>query len=275
VDLFFVLSGFLIGGILFREIQRNGQLHVRRFLLRRAFKIWPGYLAVVVFALLKDSRHAEHGLGLAAMTRMYWANFLLPMFWLDLDRSLFVQTAGFSLLYIGYGCILIGVLGIKHGRGFSGRLLASPPARLISRIGLFSYAIYLWHIDLAIRPMVKIAPLLHSHLSPMLASLATLAAVIMLACAAGILLTFLIEKPALAVRDWLVPAEGQRQAERTLPDDQLQISVARRICHRFTANRATANRANSGTPCSIINGLSRPAASSLAGAPSILDLWVD
>jgi peptidoglycan/LPS O-acetylase OafA/YrhL len=43
VDLFFVLSGFLIGGLLFKEIARTGTLDCRRFLIRRAFKIWPVY----------------------------------------------------------------------------------------------------------------------------------------------------------------------------------------------------------------------------------------
>jgi len=41
VDLFFVLSGFLIGGLIFSEVKRTGRLDVRRFLIRRAFKIWP------------------------------------------------------------------------------------------------------------------------------------------------------------------------------------------------------------------------------------------
>ena len=45
VDLFFVLSGFLIAGLLFREFQRRGTIDVGRFLLRRGLKIWPSYYA--------------------------------------------------------------------------------------------------------------------------------------------------------------------------------------------------------------------------------------
>ena len=48
VDLFFVLSGFLIGGLLFDELRRYGSIKVGRFWLRRAWKIWPMY---VVFLL--------------------------------------------------------------------------------------------------------------------------------------------------------------------------------------------------------------------------------
>src|SRR5204863_7752623 len=43
VDLFFVLSGFLVSGLLFREYQRHGSVDVVRFLIRRGFKIYPGF----------------------------------------------------------------------------------------------------------------------------------------------------------------------------------------------------------------------------------------
>jgi peptidoglycan/LPS O-acetylase OafA/YrhL len=46
VDLFFVLSGFLISGLLFKEYNRTGTIRLGRFWLRRGFKIWPAYFAV-------------------------------------------------------------------------------------------------------------------------------------------------------------------------------------------------------------------------------------
>jgi peptidoglycan/LPS O-acetylase OafA/YrhL len=49
VDLFFVLSGFLVSGLLFREYQERGSLQLRRFLVRRAFKIYPAFY-VLLFA---------------------------------------------------------------------------------------------------------------------------------------------------------------------------------------------------------------------------------
>jgi peptidoglycan/LPS O-acetylase OafA/YrhL len=39
VDLFFVLSGFLVGGLLFHEYHATGTLKLGRFFLRRGFKI--------------------------------------------------------------------------------------------------------------------------------------------------------------------------------------------------------------------------------------------
>jgi peptidoglycan/LPS O-acetylase OafA/YrhL len=58
VDLFFVLSGFLIGGLLFKEIVRDGTLDARRFLIRRAFKIWPAYFVFLAFVAARLVRHS-------------------------------------------------------------------------------------------------------------------------------------------------------------------------------------------------------------------------
>ena len=52
VDLFFVLSGFLVSGLLFQEYLRFKRIRVGRFLIRRAFKIYPlfyVFVAVVIY----------------------------------------------------------------------------------------------------------------------------------------------------------------------------------------------------------------------------------
>lgn len=41
VDLFFVLSGFLVGRLVAQEVVNTGTFNSRRFLIRRAFKLWP------------------------------------------------------------------------------------------------------------------------------------------------------------------------------------------------------------------------------------------
>jgi peptidoglycan/LPS O-acetylase OafA/YrhL len=51
VDLFFVLSGYLISGLLFSEFMRTGKINVARFLIRRGFKIYPAYFAMVLILL--------------------------------------------------------------------------------------------------------------------------------------------------------------------------------------------------------------------------------
>lgn len=52
VDLFFVLSGFLISGLLFKEYQRFGEISFKRFFIRRAFKIYPAYYFTLILAYL-------------------------------------------------------------------------------------------------------------------------------------------------------------------------------------------------------------------------------
>jgi peptidoglycan/LPS O-acetylase OafA/YrhL len=54
VDLFFVLSGFLISGLLFSEFQKTGGIAFRRFAFRRAMKIWPPFYVLIVFTLLRN-----------------------------------------------------------------------------------------------------------------------------------------------------------------------------------------------------------------------------
>jgi peptidoglycan/LPS O-acetylase OafA/YrhL len=49
VDLFFVLSGFLISGLLFEEYKRFGEIRLKTFWLRRGLKIYPAfYLCLLV-----------------------------------------------------------------------------------------------------------------------------------------------------------------------------------------------------------------------------------
>jgi peptidoglycan/LPS O-acetylase OafA/YrhL len=53
VDLFFVLSAYLITELLLREKQERGRIHLRAFYVRRILRIWPLYfLAVLIGALL-------------------------------------------------------------------------------------------------------------------------------------------------------------------------------------------------------------------------------
>ncbi len=54
VDLFFVLSGLLIGIQLWKELKRTGRIKVPVFLLRRGLRIWPLYYALVAFILFES-----------------------------------------------------------------------------------------------------------------------------------------------------------------------------------------------------------------------------
>jgi peptidoglycan/LPS O-acetylase OafA/YrhL len=60
VDLFFVLSGFLISGLLFTDYQERGRIDIARFYIRRGLKIWPAFYALIAAGLLADAVSRGH-----------------------------------------------------------------------------------------------------------------------------------------------------------------------------------------------------------------------
>src|SRR5437588_7214803 len=52
VDLFFVLSGYLIGGQLLAPLARDQSIQLGRFFARRALRIMPAYFAVLAIYFL-------------------------------------------------------------------------------------------------------------------------------------------------------------------------------------------------------------------------------
>lgn len=52
VDLFFVLSGFLISGLLYKEYHKRGAISFPRFFIRRGLKIYPAFYVMLVVTLI-------------------------------------------------------------------------------------------------------------------------------------------------------------------------------------------------------------------------------
>ena len=52
VNLFFTLSGFLVGGLLLRQYAETGNVDAKRFIIRRIFRIWPAYYILIAFHVL-------------------------------------------------------------------------------------------------------------------------------------------------------------------------------------------------------------------------------
>lgn len=70
VDLFFVLSGFFIGGQLWKELKVRESIDVGRFIIRRGFRIWPLYF-FTYFCVLTFTLTLGHG----ASARQYgWSD---------------------------------------------------------------------------------------------------------------------------------------------------------------------------------------------------------
>ena len=77
VQLFFVLSGFLITTLMLREVQRTGRVHLGHFYLRRALRILPVYAVYLLLLAILDACGSARFGGrhwLAAAT--YTVNFL-------------------------------------------------------------------------------------------------------------------------------------------------------------------------------------------------------
>jgi peptidoglycan/LPS O-acetylase OafA/YrhL len=332
VNLFFVLSGFLVGGLLFAELRGTGDLKPGRFMIRRMFKIWPSYYAYLLIVALMIVRagldyralgpfllHVQNYFevpvgdsgGLAsshgAAWRMVDPDFgiwsfaphtwslaveehfyvLLPLllsrvrsahglsFWLSLclvgcamsragagvglptvpthhnldslafgvllaylfhfrpvvfetlsRRPLVLFPVGIALvvtgllfgreastasaivpilLYVGYGLVLVAMMGFAS-RGSSARVFGSWPARLLALVGVYSYSIYLWHIDFAYRIVDSLmrAGFLADAV-PSVQWLIFMAGYVFAAVAFGVLFGRCIERPALALRDRLLP----------------------------------------------------------------------
>lgn len=77
VEVFFVISGFLITTLMLRELARNDTLDIRAFYKRRAMRIFPAYVGLLLVVALMDFRGATHlrrADWIAAIT--YTVNFL-------------------------------------------------------------------------------------------------------------------------------------------------------------------------------------------------------
>jgi len=60
VDLFFVISGFLISGLLFKELDKHGKIDFPRFFMRRGLKIYPLFFCLVLATFLTTLFFTPH-----------------------------------------------------------------------------------------------------------------------------------------------------------------------------------------------------------------------
>jgi peptidoglycan/LPS O-acetylase OafA/YrhL len=114
VDLFFVISGFLMGSILFTEMKKSGGIGFSRFYVRRFLRLIPVYTAAMVLALY--FMHGRSGAPLWGNAENSWANLLyindfLPvakqyMGWcwsLAIEEQFYIILPTFILLFMAFG----------------------------------------------------------------------------------------------------------------------------------------------------------------------------
>ncbi|GAA0665204.1 peptidoglycan/LPS O-acetylase OafA/YrhL [Sphingomonas insulae] len=131
VDLFFVLSGFLVGRLILIEVDAAGALDLRRFFLRRAWRLWPVlglYLATLVLigggdgwqmvwpVLLHVQNFSDHApshlWSLAVEEHFYLGAALLLPWLLRHGGHAIVQRALFAVMAV---CLLLRLIGVATG----------------------------------------------------------------------------------------------------------------------------------------------------------------
>lgn len=318
VDLFFVLSGFLISGLLFHEHRRHGQIHFGRFFVRRAFKIYPAFYvmiaATVAVRLARGDGVAPTGLvSEMVFAQNYWRSLwphtwslaveehfyvLLPLalialarlrrgardpfapligifvvvatallglrvlvarsgpfaskthlyathlridsllfgvlisyfhhyrgerlsgvirgrhWWLlaggialampsaalRVEASFFMPTAGLTLLYLGFGAILLASLEWPYGGGALRERVVSS----LAAIGFYSYSIYLWHVAVGSWGVRGLAEMLGAR-PPLVIELVAYVAG---SLAVGVVMAKVVERPFLRLRDRAFPTRS-------------------------------------------------------------------
>jgi peptidoglycan/LPS O-acetylase OafA/YrhL len=134
VDIFFVISGFLIGGLLMDEWAKKGTIAFGRFQLRRALRIVPAYATTLALCLV-----LSRGLDVERL----WTNLLFVNNYVSIDRELMPHSWSLAVegqFYVAFPLLLLLVW--RHERlrlplllGLLGAAIAVR-AVVVARMGL-------------------------------------------------------------------------------------------------------------------------------------------
>lgn len=132
VNLFFALSGYLVGGLLMAELQRTGQVNATRFLVRRAFKIWPPlYFLVLVHIVI--GRHPIESFAWQNLLHVqnYFGTSLAPTWSLAVEEHFYIFLAlVLSLLATRAPKAIMGVMAAVALLSFLARWMAVDAGQL-------------------------------------------------------------------------------------------------------------------------------------------------
>jgi peptidoglycan/LPS O-acetylase OafA/YrhL len=116
VDLFFVLSGFLISGLLLDEGKAYGNLWLGRFWMRRGLKIWPSYYiaygSVFIGLLIMQSERGSYALH-ALPNFLFVQNYFSPEYRWPASWSLAIEEHFYLALPILMSLFLLTRNGLK------------------------------------------------------------------------------------------------------------------------------------------------------------------
>lgn len=161
VDLFFVVSGFLIVTLLLRERAKNGSISFRNFYIRRVLRIFPLYYAVLaaalVVALISHGQNAIAMRGDLPFAALYISN------WVDMHSILSItwSLSAEEQFYLVWPCLML-VFGARSVYALVALMVTSIGLELAHvYAGLALPAMLYLHTFLPILLGVALAYLLH------------------------------------------------------------------------------------------------------------------
>ncbi|WP_394775118.1 acyltransferase family protein [Flavobacterium sp.] len=108
VDLFFVLSGFLITSLLFIEKETPSGISIKKFIIRRLLRIWPLYFIIMLlgFFILPQFQNLKIGPPFVDVNESFTANVILYVLFLPHIQSIIIGP----ILY----CVQAWSIGIEE-----------------------------------------------------------------------------------------------------------------------------------------------------------------
>ena len=129
------------------------------------------------------------------------------------ESAPFVRTWGFAFLYAGYAMIMMALVTTPLGEGRLGRTLQSFPARAVAVLGLYSYPVYLFHVELVRDPLLVVrTSSFVQGMSPVLQWVYLNGLLVLMSGAVGVIFNELVETRVLKVRDRLFPPKSATAA---------------------------------------------------------------
>ncbi|MDB5292530.1 MAG: lipopolysaccharide modification acyltransferase [Phycisphaerales bacterium] len=190
VDLFFVLSGFLVAGLLFAEYRERGAVNVRRFLVRRGLKIYPPFYLMLAVTVAASLALGEPIPVKALLGEVFFLQSYLPRLWVS-TWSLAVEEH-FYILLAAIVAGLIAFVRVRPLRIVPAIFLIVAPLALAARIFAsygrpFSDNAQLYPTHLRIDSLlfgVLLAYLHHFHADPLAAAVRKYRTLLLIAAAA-------------------------------------------------------------------------------------------
>jgi peptidoglycan/LPS O-acetylase OafA/YrhL len=176
VDLFFVLSGFLISGLFYLEYKKQGSINYPRFFLRRGLKIYPAFFVMILVTFvarfllgqpnslgpyLREIFFVQNykigiwqhtwSLGVEEHFYIFLPLLLLGMIWLSKDRKNPFRRIPLIFALIAISCIALRAATIyfTNPADFTPGMVTNPTHERIDSLffGVFLGYLHHYHLD--------------------------------------------------------------------------------------------------------------------------------